>query len=113
MHSDGTALHITHLPSYWRVAPEPFTRQLSEETLVANISRGAFPVQVGETDRVLIHDLANKVARELVAKILEIPEFPSGTVNYLPEEEQTKRPRSTRRNIFGLKPQRGFKKIPP
>ena len=47
-YSDGEKIGFIHLPSYWRVAPEPWTEDPVREAFTANISRGAFPLPVEE-----------------------------------------------------------------
>lgn len=86
MRCDGKGLKLLHLPSYWRVAPLPFTRRISEDTLVANISRGAFPVEVAPEDMQLIHDTTNRIACELVTKIFGARAVPLDQVSRMDPE---------------------------
>lgn len=75
---NGRCLGFVHLPPYWRVAPEPFTGQPRREELTANISRGAFPSQVAETDCGSVRLVTERIVLDLVRSILPAAETVPG-----------------------------------
>jgi hypothetical protein len=81
MRSDSTRLSFIHLPSYWRVAPEPFVSPSEghppdQEALTANISRGAYPQKVSQQDARLVQRLSETICAELIQRILDLPASP-------------------------------------
>lgn len=71
MQYDGEQLNIMHLPSYWRVAPAPFSEHIDETSLTANMSRGATAVQATDSDTALIRRASRRIAQRLVALSLQ------------------------------------------
>ena len=86
--SDGERLNFLHLPSYWRVSPVPRAAGRSEEPdageLVANISRGAFPVAVSDDDELIVRTLSEEVCTELIEIVLGVDECPRGESAVIP-----------------------------
>lgn len=77
MRSDSTRLGFIHLPSYWRVAPAPYEpKDLDQEALTANISRGAYPQEVSLRDTLLVRQLSEAICTELIRRILDLPVLP-------------------------------------
>jgi hypothetical protein len=81
--SDGERLHALHLPSYWRVSPEPFVPRADKDALTANISRGAFPVPVAPDDEARVAALSEVVTRELVAELAGVAIVHAGRSEWL------------------------------
>jgi hypothetical protein len=77
MHSDSTRLGFIHLPSYWRVAPAPLGAADLDQALTANISRGAYPLEVSPEDTLLLRQLSEAICVELIQRILELPAPPA------------------------------------
>ena len=65
----GSSLGFIHLPSYWRVAPEPVSEAPEKRSFTANISSGAlpFPLEARETETV--RSAAAAVALALTQKL--------------------------------------------
>ena len=68
--SDGRRIGFVHLPSYWRVAPEPYTTSPVREAFTANISRGAFPLPVNSDDGRAVRSRAEDVVLDLTGSLL-------------------------------------------
>lgn len=87
--SDGEEASTIHLPPYWRVSPEPVTSEHPDrEALTANISRGAYPIPVSETDAEVVRRFADGIIDELLRLIFRIGELrwgPSRVVSSLGE----------------------------
>ncbi len=73
---DGRALDIYHLPSYWRVSPHPFSSGLNRESLTANISRGATPLEVDPGEADLVKTKVEEIIPQMVSRILSMPQPP-------------------------------------
>jgi hypothetical protein len=81
--SDGEQLSFLHLPSYWRVSPEPFVARADKDALTANISRGAYPIPVAPEDEARVARLSEAATHELVAGIVGVRELPLGSSRWL------------------------------
>ena len=68
-------LNFMHLPSYWRVSPIPIGDERRQESLIANISRGGYPLIADEGDAAPARRLAEQVAMDLVRHIMQIPDL--------------------------------------
>jgi hypothetical protein len=92
--SDGQEASIVHLPPYWRVSPEPVTADTPDkEALTANISRGAYPLPVSESDAEMVRRFADGIIDELLRLIFELEEVrwgPSKVVESLPSDSVVK-----------------------
>ena len=63
--STGNALGFMHLPSYWRVAPEPISETPRKRSFTANISSGARPLPLDESEVSTVRRAAEKIGLAL------------------------------------------------
>ena len=88
--SDGQQLRYVHLPSYWRVSPTPLD-QNDEQALIANISRGAYPMPVEPQDAILLRPQAEQICTVIVEQILGLQDTPVGTPEVVEGELRVRR----------------------
>lgn len=69
---DEQNLNFVHIPSYWRVSPEPYFHKPNPEVLTANISRGAYPVKLDQDEEFLVQRLTEIISKDLLCQILNI-----------------------------------------
>lgn len=90
--SDGECLNFLHLPSYWRVspvarvAPTDLQEAPDANALIANISRGAFPIRVSDDDEDIVIKLSEEICSELIQIVLGLDEIPLGETAMIPED---------------------------
>lgn len=81
MVSDGAQLSFLHLPSYWRVSPVPrsvVSAPPDRDELTANISRGAFPLAVGDDEEVTVRKMTEEICAEVISVITGTSGCPLG-----------------------------------
>ncbi len=86
LHSDGETMGFAHFPSYWRVSPSPYGKNADRESFTANISRGAYPIEVNKKDTALLRPFAEQICKEFICQILQLPDIKSGPSFALPME---------------------------
>ena len=67
---DEGHLGFVHLPPYWRVSPAPFTDSPVREAFTANISSGAYPHPLDESEGAAVRNAAEAILRELLGRFL-------------------------------------------
>jgi hypothetical protein len=77
-HSEGERLSLIHLPSYWRVSPYSFGNNPEREAFTANISRGAYPLKLNDSDLYLIQKKTEEIGLTLISHILRLTDLKIG-----------------------------------
>lgn len=79
----GSSLGFIHLPSYWRVAPEPVSEAPEKRSYTANISSGALPLPLERGEAETVRAAAAEVALALTQKLRRGQPYDMGPAGFV------------------------------